>query len=353
MKEISRREFLKLSGITMASAFAPKSDFGENGETEPLTGLPLLYTQDTPIQITFLKPDGTINRFAEKEWLKLSDTPVDILPPITPIHHSSLGIEPQYGFPYAWTTKLPHVTGSPTELLAVVAWGDSALYRQFNGSLSGKNGEIVSTYLYTEKANTYANKIWNDLTSYAAIARWQKNHGPLMPGEEFSFIKETELRDRIFKDYKRGLQLWAGGICATASTLSKAIFLASNRGYTDILRRSLHIPSLQYWASPLDPGVTKENSDATIYFQDDPLRWWEDADLTFRVREDAPSSIYLSFAAQLSLDEKPLTGKDISLGADARCTFSASVKKTPPRIDEEEALLSLRAKYSEFHQFAY
>jgi hypothetical protein len=345
MKELSRRDALKLSAILGSAMLAPRMEKVEH-TPQPLTDLPVLFTYNTPIKIDF--PNSDVS-----EWATLSNVPVDILPPIYPIRCSSLNIEPYIDLQYAWVAKLPHITGSPAEVSAIVAWGDEAFYRHFNGSLRGKKGEYISTYAYTEKQYTYATKIWNDLTAYAAIAKWQKEHGPILPGETFSFLDMTNIRERLRKDYKMGLQFMGGGICATASTLSKSVVISSSRGYTEILKKHLHHPDLQYWVSPLDPGITKENSDATVYFETDPYLSYKDADFIFKVKEDSPSPIYLSFSASIHYDNNPMPRRDRYLGADARLTFSATVTTTPPAIDEESFLLDLRKEYADFHEFAY
>ena len=345
MKELSRRDALKLSAIFGTALLAPRMEKMKS-TPRPLTNLPVLYTYNVPIKIDFLNSDIS-------ELAVLNDVAIDILPPIYPIHHTTLGIEPFLDMQYAWATKLPHITGSPSEITAVVGWGDEGLYRHINGSLKGKNKENISTYAYTEKKYTYANKIWNDLTAYAAIAKWQKEHGPILPGETFSFIEMTDIRKRLKKDYKMGIQFMGGGICATVSTLSKSIVLSSSRGYTEILKKYLHHPDFQYWASPLDPGITKENSDATVYFELDSILKYKDADFVFKVKEYSPSPIYLSFSANLFYDNEPMPKRDRRNGADARITFSATVKTTPPAIDEEAFLINLRQEYADFHQFAY
>ncbi len=344
MKEMSRRDALKLS-VVFGSAMLVRQKEGFELTPQPLTDLPVFFTYNTPIMIDF--PNSSVS-----EWITLNNVPLDILPPIYPIHYKTLGVEPFLDMQYAWMAKLPHITGSPAEVSAIVAWGDETFYRYFNGSLRGKKGEYISTYAYTEKQYTYATKIWNDLTAYAAIAKWQKEHGPILPGETFSFLDMTNIRKRLREDYKMGLQFMGGGICATASTLSKSIVLSSARGYTEILKKHLHHPDLQYWASPLDPGITKANSDATVYFETDPLLKYKDADFIFKVKENSLSPIYLSFSASLFFDNEPIPRRDRYYGADARLTFSSTVRTTPPVIDEEAFLLDLRKEYTNFHQFA-
>lgn len=351
MKEMSRRDFIKLSGMFGAALVAPKIE-GVETLPPPLVDLPALITNKTPLLIEFLI-DSLTPKDAAPEWVTVDDIVLDILPPIYPVHHLRLGIESPYGYDYAWMAKLPHITGSPTEISAVVAWGDKFLYRRFNGSLRGKGKDIISTYAYTEQRRTYSSKIWNDLTIFAAFAKWQKEHGPIMPGETFSFIDMADLRYRLKKDYKMGIATLGGGICAVASTLGKSIFLSSAKGYTEILQRHIHPPYYQYWASPLDPGMTKRNSDATVYFEFDPMLRYRDFDFAFKVKEDSPSPIYFSFAAHLDYDDEPKSGRDRNYGADARFSFSVTVKTTPPTIDEEESLLALRDEYAEWHEFVW
>jgi len=351
MKEMSRREFFKLSG-TLGTAYMASKIEGMEVVPPPLVNLPALITHNTPLKIEFLG-DSLTAKDAPPEWVTVSDIVLDILPPIYPVRALSLGIVSPYGFRNAWIAKLPHITGSPTKVTAVVAWGDHFFYKHFNGSLKGKSGDIVSTYAYTEQKRTYSSKIWNDLTIFAAFAKWQKEHGPIMPGETFSFIEMSDLRNRLHKDYKMGIVSLGGGICAVASTLGKSIFLSSAKGYTEILKRHVHFPYYQYYVSPLDPGMTKINSDATVYVEFDPMLRHKELDFAFKVKEDSPSPIYLSFAAHLDCDEEPKSGKDRNYKADARFTFSTTVRTTPPAIDEEAFLLNLRSEYAEFHEFVW
>lgn len=349
---MSRREFFKLSGVCGAAAVVSSIE-GVEVPPPPLTNLPTLFTYNTPLKIDFLGTYADPKEKSDPEWVIMNNIALDILPPVYPIHYSKLGVEPLHGYQYAWGVKLPHITGSPTEITAVVAWGDRFFYRRFNGSLEGKRGDIVSTYAYTEQRRTYSTKIWNDLTVFAALAKWQKEHGPIMPGETFSFIEMSDLRERLHKDYKMGIATMGGGICAAVSTLSKSIFLSSARGYTEILRRYVHRPYYQYWASPLDPGITKRNSDATVYFKLDPMLKYRDVDFTFKVKEDSPAPVYLSFAAHLDYDKESKSGRDRNYDADARFSFSITVRTTPPTIDEEASLLGLRSEYAEFHEFVW
>ena len=354
MERLSRRDFLKTSILAASSTFVP--DLLAKREIlppEPLTGLPIIFTKDTPVIITYLDHRGRKLQGVDAELTTFMNVPVDILPPIAPIRVTELGIQPWANYDYAWVAKLPHITGSPTEFLAVVAWGDSEFYRLFNGTLLSKGDGVISTYAYSERPNIYANKIWNDLTAFAAIAKWQKDNGPLMPGDEFSYIKMTNIIERVYKDYKQSVAYWAGGICATVTTISKAVFLASAQGYTEELRRTRHIPIYEYWASPLDPGITKANSDASVKFilesNPDERR---NIDYRFKVRQDSDTPLYLSFNAHLEYDNEPDMGNDFYPPADARFTMSATLTKKLPENDEEGKLLGLRDEYAQFHQFS-
>jgi len=169
-----------------------------------------------------------------------------------------------------------------------------------------------------------------------------------MPGEEFSYFKMTNVIERVYEDYKQSSVYWAGGICATSTAISKAVFLAGAKGYTQELRRTRHLPHLEYWVSPLDPGITKANSDASVLFRlESEIDDRRNVDYRFKVREDSVP-IYFSFNAHLDYDKEP-NKSDFYPPADARFTFTVTLQKEAPQEDQEEALLAMREEYSEFH----
>ena len=351
MREISRREFIKLAGKSFLGLSLPNRSLeATEHEVEPLTDLPIIYTENTPIRITYLDYRGKPLPAHQPEWRILSGVPVDILTPITPISAIELGVQPQEDSPTVWVAKLPHVTGSPFEITAVVGSGEARLINNFNGKIQNKGQEVISTYAYSEQPYIYANKIWNDLTALAAISSWQKQHGPLMPGEEFSYFKTTNVIERVYEDYMQSSVYWAGGICATSTAISKAVFLAGAKGYTEELRRTRHLPHLEYWASPLDPGITKANSDASVLFRlDSEIDDRRNVDYRSRVREGS-IPVYFSFNAHLDYDKEP-NKSDYYPPADARFTFTVTLQKEAPQENQEEALLALREEYAGFHQY--
>lgn len=352
-ERLSRRDFLNLSthGVVALPLLSHLGKESSEDEPLPLTDLPALFTDETPVQIIYLDRHGNPSKLEEEKphWKTLSGIPLDILTPLRPLRSGTLGLEWSIYYPFAWTAKLPHITGSPTDVMVIAGWGERDKIEVLNGSLLRKKGDLVSTYAYSEQRNINAQKIYNLLTILSVIAERQKDFGPLLPDEEFSYLRDTNLTTAPYSKYKVN-GYWAGGVCASVSTLSKAVLIAQAGGYTEITKRSVHTTPLQYWASPLDPGITKANSDATVFFRvPEPLSY-SNVDFRFKLKPDSPP-LYFSFRAMLEMDPKPHRNHWQQPG-DARLSFSISLQKNEPLEDEEEQLLNLRATYEEFHPWS-
>lgn len=368
-KEISRRAFIKtvagLTGGIVAELALPKMLVEASTEKEVLTNLPVLYTHNTPVHIEHLTRTGNpidtssiANSKYAPDWITISGMPLDILTPIRP--ESSKGIPNALG-PIAWVTDIPHVTGlQPPVLKAVVAYGGPDYHPiSINGSLYGKEQtDIVSTYAYSDKIRIYPAKIYNLLTAFASISEWQSQNGPLMPGKTYSYLEMSGVTKRNYDRYiNLNKYLDAAGVCASVSTLSKAIFIAEAKGLTSIVQRFLHKPEHRYSENSLDPAITKLNSDATVEWvlgSEETYMW--NSDFKFKI-EPHSSPLYLSFGAHLKLDNDPINPKHPARHkmqpADARLTFTVSLVKNKPDYDKEiSSLLSLRKEYSNFHNFA-
>ena len=364
-ERINRRQFLQVAGRSLAAIPLISAEGGK--ETAPLTDLPILHTQNTPIFIENLtrggrQVDATIpgNEMYSPEWMRISNMPFDILTPIRPEPNLEVPaeLEPQGSIP--WVADIPHVIGlQPTLLKAVVGYSDSPeKIQRFIGRIQAKNkaSSIISTHAFTDRLRIYPSKIYNILTVLSEIAAWQKENGPFMPGQTYSYLEMSGAPDRNRAKYLIGGHLEAGGICATVTDMSKTIYLASSLGFTQEVMRFLHEPNIQYSENPQDPGITKANSDATVsWVLDRPANYPSNGDYKFKLVEGSPS-LYFSFRADTVLNEIPINPKHPARHrvqpADARIMFTISLTKIKPGFDEEiERLLSLREEYSAFHNF--
>jgi len=356
--------------LTDYPAFSPEfvaDDWLVQGQERPLDSLPVFWTRDAPVLIEQLTRGGnpigeavfSVNEQFAPVWTVLSEVPLDILPPIHPEPGLQVPSEFRPMGPVPWVADVPHVTGlQPTLMKVVVGYGD---YGQppshWNGVLMGKPAAgIVATYAFTDRTRIYPSKIYNILTALAELSRWQEENGPLVPGETYSYLEMTGIVDRNAGEFLTGGFLLAGGVCASVSTLSKTIFLAESLGYTDVVMRFRHEPDIQYAENPLDPAITKLNSDATVGFVlGHPADYFENADYRFRVAESSPP-LYLSFGAAVIPDEDPIDpaapSRHRRQPADARLVFTISLVTTPPDFAAEQAqLLALRNRYADFHNF--
>ncbi|HJX59639.1 MAG TPA: twin-arginine translocation signal domain-containing protein, partial [Patescibacteria group bacterium] len=291
MKELSRRDFLKFSALSLGALSLPDIST-ETAETiSPLADLPLLWTQETPLKVEYLYSWGG-RRNIPADWRMVSGVPLDIFTPIRPVHHSNLeNFTLETHYPYAWVAPLPHLTGSPAQWEAIVGWGVQDSILVYNGQLVGKQGDLISSYAYAEQRDVYPNKIWNVLTALIGISNFVKNNGPLLPGNNYSMLQMSNLIEDldVRHIYRNGFLSPGGGVCSVASTLSKSVFIASARGYTEEVERTRHDPIYQYWTPPLEPGITKWNSDATVaYYRRNAQPFDEDnLDYIFKIREDS------------------------------------------------------------------
>lgn len=351
-EKLSRRDFLKSALLGAAVFVVPKSI--ELQEKTPLAQLPKFIAHNTPVYIETLTRDGgrinpeAAEAYLAPEWVSLDNMPLDILTPIRP--QRNLQVPGALG-PVAWVADVPHATGIHPPLMHVVVGfsRDESRIEQLTGSLEGKDGNVVATYAFSDRSRIYPSKIYNILTALDCISEWQEQNGPLTPGNNYSYIEMSGVTRRNAERFLIGGYIDAGGVCASVSTMSKCVFLASSRGLTQEVARTMHKPSLRYGENPLDPAITKLNSDATVEWY--PLH----ADYQFKLLPGT-APLYFSFNADLVLNEEPHNSQSParhrSWPSDARLTFTISLTKNAPDYKaEQQKLLSLRDEYDKFHNF--
>lgn len=364
-ERLSRRDFIKLSGAATAGLMSPSwlKEAGEN--VEPLTNLPIFYTKNTPVHLEFLtlggnRIDSTLSANADYKptWVTLSDMPISIIPPIKPDRSLT---PPNAVGAIAWVADAPHITARyPTLTKVVVGYSDLFDHYprlQTTGSLMRKEWfGIKSTYLFTDKQNIYPAKIYNILTALASISEWQKDNGGLKPGETYSYLEMSGVTKRNADRYinLRGF-LDAAGVCASVSTISKTVLLASAQGLATVIARREH-DHFKYSANPLDPGITIENSDATVeWIPGSDELYLYNTDYRFKISEDSPP-LYLEFKVQVDQDENTINpnhpGRHKIHPADARLTFTVTLTENQPSFDEQISnIYTARKSYADFHNF--
>jgi len=343
-ERFSRRDFLKFSSLALSSLLLPDFLKTESNEVAPLTHLNTLYTNNTLVRLTpFISPYER-NYYKPQKWFRLSGLPLEYInPEVVPA--DSLGIK-NIERAFAQIAKIPHITGSLAEFEAILSWSDNNSPVFASKEFDKLNSNLIATYSYSDQENIYANKLFNILTALAALARHQNVKGPFMPGETYSYIDILNLVRRI-DDYHGALNMGAG-VCATATVFSKTVFLSNAQGLTEEVDRSMHTEKWRYWTNQLDPGITKENSDATVYFY--PLYAYPPdiiVDYKFKVRKTS-QPLYVSVAADLNFDQERRLG-DHYPPTDARITFSITLQKSKPDENQEDIILDLRKKYWDFH----
>jgi len=358
---LSRREFLKVSGLGMLAFANLPRRVEQNGEGEPLTDLPKFITDGTPVKIETLTRNGnwidpaTAPAYFLPEWVSLTGIPLDILPNIRP--ERDLDVPNAQG-PVAWVTEVPHATGIHAPLMKVVVGfsQDESKTEILNGAPERKNEDIVATYAFSDRSRIYPSKIYNILTVLGCISEWQEGYGPFAPGQIYSYLEMSGVAHRNAERFLTGGYLDAGGICATVATMSKCVFIASAKGLTGEVRRRMHQPNLRYAENPLDPAITKLNSDATVeWVRGQPDNYVYNTDYKFELLPDCPP-LYFSFSAHLVLNETPSNpnspARHRNWPSDARLTFTISLTNQAPNFAaEREALFALRAQYEAFHNF--
>ncbi len=353
--KITRRDFLKLAAGLFALPITGPADKAlflgaEMSQTpSPLTDLLVLRTDNTPFEIVYLDRFGQPDYDIPAEHKTLNDILIDV--PLThlkrqlPLIKKDIILDspkPEVKLP------LPHMTGTPQDFYITLDW--DTLVRgngKYGMLLDKKSSDIISTYAYSDRNGISPNKLWNVLTGLSAIVRWQKENGPMKEGYIYSFLSSTGITKRAYLDYQPNIS-YAGGVCAIVSVLSKARFLAGECGAAEEVYRALHKPAVQYWANPLDPGITKANSDASTSFEigsepSNPIN----VDYRFRTLDEP---IYLSVKAFCEHDEKP-TRAHQDKPSDARLSFSITFQRMPPDNDEYERLRKTLDDYAHFHGY--
>ena len=329
---LSRREFLRIFGLGAIALSLPhlgvKRDTIETSEDEvkkflevievertsgimvsdstPIIGIPLrkdyFYNEARPIEKINLEK-GVILGYKDIFTLKTGDD----------IKRFSI---------------LPHITG------------DSAIYLAELGETSLKYSSDRSVSEYTYSDNIYPNKIINILVAASLLLKYQKENGPFVSGKDYSLIDILQIgnnSDYVNGRTSRGWIVKGGGICASASTLAKSIYLAGG----SFSQRWEHPTGSRYFVGPGDSRISKENSDATVGFGDNG----EIYDFIWRIPEGNP--LFLSISESIML----LSGqnaRDLGPEADARLLLTISWNESQEKEDEIGRIADLISAYKSF-----
>lgn len=371
MKEkynINRKDFLKLTVLTFLMPYFQKLEQKGELETPPMTNLPILFAQNTPLFIEHLTRGYREINFEYEEnelfhpnWITASDMPIDILP-------NTFRPEPDLQVPglksdyLPWLVSLPHITGlQPIRVSALLCIqkrdGSSHLLPKPGLTIKAKSkSDIVATHAFTDRIRIYPNKIYNILTALLTIREWQEQNGPLLPGNTYSYLEMSGAPRRNKDRFIVGGSYEAGGICASVTTLSKTVLILNTLGYSEYVARSPHEPEIQYAENLLEPGITKINSDATVGWSvGSPDLYEHNKDFRFRLLPDSPP-LYLSFGAHLDTSETiDFSGKwpRRSIYRDGtRLTFTVSFYRKKPQDSEAiSKIIQLQKEYGERYGF--
>ena len=285
-EQISRKDFLNFglfSTLSLAfrnyipeqgSSFVSGVESGLSPElvkTEKINGL--LVTSNMPIFLFPAFKDGFYKFFSSwsnqtpENVKEISLNDVDMA-----FKNLYTVVNPDTGFAARYTV-FPFTTGLtviPVGLCDTGIW-DGQRYtptqRRYSELETYKELGFESGCSHSFIAEFYPNKVSNDLSALAALARYQEQNGPFKKGSEYSFVDIINPFDKTNK-YVLGKTagsgiVSAGGICAVATNVCKSLTLAGE----EITERHRHMIGYTYWVGPeiSTSLMTAKQSDATVF----------------------------------------------------------------------------------------
>lgn len=240
-------------------------------------------------------------------------------------------------------TTLPHTTGGMNYPLAIFDKGtldSSGKYtptETYYQTALAKGSDYYSSFTYTAENEIYPNKIDNILEALTALAEYQDQNGAFKAGVVNSYLNILDVpgRDYVLGKNSAGYLVRAGGICATASTLAKSLFL----GGATFAERWMHPSDHVYPVSPGDPLITAADSDATVGF---------DKEGFFDFKWVQPKDGYLSVQAAVLPDYFNKQGGNYD-PPDARIVFSIIYTPNKPQ-GEAEKLKAIKDAYDVYRK---
>ena len=334
-KNISRRDFLKASGVAFGALLIP-FDRLKNLEIGEIKSGQWFYPAETQILLLPLRKDWTYNDTGEEKGfplaLQLHDRVLLQARDIKDVWVDGVNLK---------VGEVP-ATGSKHIAFAILEANGKSFYEPEVFSPS----EVLSGFTYTAEAEVYPNKIMNILEGAKNLLAYQETSSGFSDGVDYSFLETQNfiIHDDDFRmGYNSGITaVYAGGICAVSTTLAKSMYALIKTGKAAYVERTLHPEGSQYFGGPSTPEITEAASDATVRMDVD--KKWR---LDFIWRFQGLGKIYLWAEASLIPNgELWKLKKDWMLRpADARLVLTMSWRKNPPPPSQLEKIKELRDLY--------
>lgn len=201
----------------------------------------------------------------------------------------------------------------------------------------------------------YPNKIFNLLTAFANILKYQEKYGPLKKDQAYSYLNLIQLRnsDSYTLGYNSSyMKVRAGGVCAGATVLANAIYRMAEKTGTPFDRTYIkpkYSHDLRYPLGPFAPP--SRITDTTVKI---------DSESTWDFRMVPPAECYISPKFCLIPNGVPTqetasdglgifdknTGKYL-YSSDVNLLLNVAFTKSPPK-ETSNSLLQIWQAYSDF-----
>jgi len=339
---IPRREFLQLSGLSIASLFLPSFQKQESAVFETIEPIELVGVSESE---GFLKSKNLeiLEVPLHKDYFYDENRPLRILR----FEEGQI-----FSFKNVYTVRkqkellkytiLPHLTGEESLYIALLERDSEIKFQKETPQNYYEElvEQILSAYTYID--DVYPNKILNILTAVESITSFQDKNGPFQPNVEYSLLEILNLSER--GKYRVGLtssrtEVIGGGVCALASTLAKSLHLLNAR-FTE---RWQHPTPFRYFVGPGDARITKGNSDTTVSVESNENIY----DFKWQMPETAPF-FYLTPSASIILNGKSEVS-DVGKEADAMLIMTLAWTNEPSSGNPNKVKY-LRDSYDDFRK---
>ncbi len=342
--KLSRRNFFKLGGIGLASFIVGSGSLPN-----------LSFQEELEQRVELLSVNSEIEGV-----LKPNNLPVYLFPLRSdyfynenePIKKLILGAENQLGFKGTYlfnvdgslitTTILHSVTGNEKSL-PIALLSEIQGFNFFNMRKNYTIPKVPIVGEYTLMSEFYPNKIINILLESIAMLEYQEKTDGFLAGQEYSFLDIIKNRWGSYVQGRTSTNniVKGGGICAGATNLAKASFLAGAK----FKEKWGH--NTPYWIGPINPyNLTWQNSDATIGFnpngEDFDFRW---------IMPKKHEKYYLNISASVFPNNMPRIKDGIGKLGDADARIIINYAWTPEKPKNKiENLKALIDGYNEYRK---
>jgi len=374
---MNRRDFLKTAGVTLGAIALPRRLLDLKLDQAPRLESTLVE------DLVFLseKTEKCKGSFVTEASLVVEDFPLhydenyNLNKPVT-IHELPSGLNLSFNDFYYFrdpstkvknqeivrATILPDTMGTHDLMTAVLDRGQFDFKGKYVPALKNyegikeKDDEIYGGMTYwVGDGSIYPNKIFNLITAFGNILKYQEKYGPLKKGYPYSYTNMIQLpsSDQYLKGYNSSyMRVRAGGVCAGSTILANAIYrMAEKTGVhfddTYIEPRVAH--DLRY---PLGPFAPKSYiTDTTVWIDSEGVR-------DFRMVPPAECYISPKFCLipngvpteETSSDGLGILDKDTgkyTYSSDVTLLLNVAFTKNPPE-ETSRGLFEVKQEYADF-----